>query len=215
MHLLASQLAIGVKNLGRNARRQIRLGRRANHTRPFQRHNHITGRYGLDRTARAIRHDDSRPDRHAKVLSLVFRCVNDVLQRAKPHAATAGHAELARLLTPLGAERQIDFLRALDEIIGLRHLVPKENAIEADAVALRLDRPLAQHAVRLAAATRAAEQYLHIWTRNEFVLLAGLRRPDETSRSGCAVKWHQDRLRRSLPSIARSSAAPRTARDGC
>ena len=215
VHLLAHQLATGVPNPGRNARRQIRLGRRPNRARPFQRHNHITGRYGLDRTARAIRHDDARPDRHAEVLSLVFRCVNDVLQRTKPHATAAGHTELSRLFTPLGAERQIDFLGALDQIVGLRHLVPEEHAIEADAVALRLDRPLAQHAVRLAAATRAAEQYLHIRTGNEFVLLAGLRRPDETSRSGCAVKWHQDRLRRSLPSIARSSAVPRTARDEC
>jgi hypothetical protein len=187
MHLLASQLAIGVKNLGRNARRQIRLGRRANHTRPFQRHNHIAGRYGLDRTARAIRHDDARPDRHAKVLALVFRCVNDVLKRTKAHATAAGHTKLARLFTPLGAERDVYFLGALDQIVRLRHFVPKENTIEADAVALRFHRPLTEHAIGLAATTRATEQDFHVWAGNELVLLAGLRRPDDASWSGRAV----------------------------
>jgi hypothetical protein len=166
VHLLAHQLAIGVPNLGRNARCQIRSGRRANHTRAFQRHNHIAGRYGLDRTARAIRHDDARPDRHAKVLALVFRRVHDVLKRAKAHTATAGHTKLTRLLTPLGAERDIDFLGTLDEIVSLRHLVPEEHAIEADAVALGLHRPFAEHAIGLAAATCAAEQDLHVWARN-------------------------------------------------
>jgi hypothetical protein len=191
MHLLAHQLATGVPNPGRNARRQIRLGRRPDHARAFQRHNHVTRRYGLDRTARTIRHDDARPDRHAKVLSLVFRCVNDVLKRAKAHAATTGHTKLARLLTPLSTERDVYFLCALDKIVRLRHLVPKENAIEADAVALRFHRPLTEHAIGLAAATRAAEQDLHVGARNKFMLLAGLRRPDDASGSGRAIKWHQ------------------------
>ena len=191
VHLLAHQLATGVPNLGRNARRQIRLGRRPNHARPFQRHNHVTGRYGLDRTARAIRHDDARPDRHAKVLPLVFRCVNDVLKRAKAHATTTGHTKLARLLTPLSAERDVNLFGALDEIVGLRHLVPEEDAIEADAVTLCFHRPLTEHAVRLAATPRAAEQDLHVWAGNELVLLSRLRRPDDASGRGRAIKWHR------------------------
>jgi len=214
VHLLAHQLATGVPNPGRNARCQVRLGRRVNHTRPFQRHNHIAGRYRLDRAARTIRHDDARPDRHAKVLSLVFRCVNDILERTEAHTATTGHTKLARLLTPLSAKRDVYFLCALDEIVGLRHLVPKENAIEADAVTLRFYRPLTEHAIGLAATTRATEQDFHVWAGNELVLLAWLRRPYDASGSGCAIKWHRA-SRRSLPSIPRWSAAPRTARGGC
>src|SRR5260221_1564292 len=66
---------------------------------------------------------------------------------------------------------------ALDAALPAHRVVAKQGGLDRRAVVLRLERPLAQHAVGLAAATRPAEENLFRRALDERVLWARLRRP--------------------------------------
>lgn len=146
-------------------------------TRTLQRHHALTGLNRFNRLERAIAHDDARADRDTKVLSLVLLRVLSTLKRSKAHTTAMLQREQLFLLAVVRAERHVDFLRALDQVVLLRHLFAEEHRIEVLAVALALERVLAEHTVCLASTSGTAEEDFSERAIDQQLLTARLWRP--------------------------------------
>ena len=113
----------------------------------------------------------------SNVTTLILVGVFDVFQVGKAHAAAVRHAPAELRLVEFAAERRVDFLGALDGVFGRDRRPPQHDRIKVPAVTALLQRPFAEHAVRLAAATGSAEEHFRKRTAAQIVLRTALGRP--------------------------------------